>query len=667
MIQRKKKRLIDAPFMQTRNLTELPLRILHLEDSSVDADIVRRQLARAGLNVEILRVEEEPDFLNALQHQSIDLILADRRLATFDGFEALELAVKLAPDIPFIFVSGELGEDLAVSSLQRGATDYLLKDRLSRLGPAVRRALREASERKLRKEAAESLRRSQQELADFFEHAPIGLNWTDASGRILKANQAELHMFGYSNEEYLGHSLAEFHEDEKALESVFAQLAEGKTIHNFEARIRCKDGQIKDVVMQINGLWEDGKFIHARSFTLDVTARLNLEAQLQQSKKMESVGQLASGIAHDFNNLLSVITSHSKLILAKEDLPQNVSEPLREIFAAADRAAELTRQLLAFSRKQVLNFQATDFNQIVRNISGMLQHILGKKTLLKLELSPRLPAVNVDVGAIEKVLVNLAFNSRDAMPDGGEVRLNTSSVTLDESDLQNHPGAVAGQYLCLKFNDNGQGIPPENLGRIFEPFFTTKEPDRGTGLGLATVYGIIKQHRGWIQVESRAGEGTTLLLFLPEWGRLSQSFLPGYEETLEDFPERTGFPRSIGGTETILVVENESPLRHLIRYVLQSRGYKIVEASANNETPANAGKIDLLLIDLKETGSAKFAEKLRMMNPDLKIVQMDEGEISKTSANPNLKISGRIRKPFHARTLAETVYRILKQKSESNP
>jgi PAS domain S-box-containing protein len=653
--------------MQARNLTELPLRILHLEDSSVDAEIVRRQLTRANLHAEILRVEERADFLEVLQQQRIDLILADRRLATFDGFEALELAVKLAPDIPFIFVSGELGEELAVSSLQQGATDYVLKDRLSRLGAAVRRGLREASERRLRKEADERLRRSQQELADFFEHAPMGLNWTDVNGRILKANQAELEMFGYSSEEYLGHSLTEFHEDKKALENVFAQLAEGKTIHNFEARVRCKDGQIKDVVIQKNGLWENGKFIHARSFTLDVTARLNLEAQLQQSKKMESVGQLASGIAHDFNNLLSVITSHSKLILAKENLLQNVSEPVGEIFEAANRAAELTRQLLAFSRKQVLNLQATDFNQIIKNISRMLQHILGKKTLLKLELSPRLPAVNVDAGAIEKVLVNLAFNSRDAMPDGGEVRLNTSSVTFDESDVQNRSGAVAGEYLCLKFSDNGQGISPENLGRIFEPFFTTKEVDRGTGLGLATVYGIIEQHRGWIEVESRAREGTTLSIFLPEWGRVSQSFLPGYDETLDALSEKVGLPQSFGGTETILVVENESPLRHLIRHVLQARGYKIVEASTGKEAleKFSSGKIDLLLIDLsqEETGGARFAKKLHALNPNLKIVQMNEGERAKAESHPDLNINAHLRKPFHARTLAETVYRALNSKN----
>jgi PAS domain S-box-containing protein len=652
--------------MQTSDSINRPLRILHLEDNCSDAELIRYHLQKEKFEPEILRVDAEAEFARALAERSFDLILADRAVFPFDGFKALEMVLKQTPETPFIFVLGTLGEDLAVSGLKSGATDYVLKDRLARLGPAVRRALRESDERQLRKQADENLRQSQQELADFFECAPVGLHWADAEGRILRANQAELDMFGYASEEYLGHLVGEFHEDQTAIQNALARLAEGKIVHNYEARVHCKNGAIKHVLIEANALWENGKFIRTRSFTRDVTERFQLESQLYQSQKMESVGQLASGIAHDFNNLLAVITGHTRLMLAKENLPPNVAEPVRDISEAAQRAAELTRQLLAFSRKQVLNLQATDLNEIVRSIGKMLQHILGDAISLELDLAARLPAVNVDIGAIEKVLVNLAFNSRHAMLDGGTVRINTSAISVDETFAEQNPGASVGKSVCLTFSDSGCGIAPEHLPRIFEPFFTTKSLDRGTGLGLATVYGIIKQHRGWIKVESRVGEGTTMRLFFPEWGIMSQPFLPGCAENPDALA--TSGEQRIGGTETILVAESDTPLRELIRHVLEAHGYKVLEAATGNDAlelaRQHSGKIDALLTDLmlqQNFTGPKLAETLRESKPDLQIIFTTEGEPEKMARDLKLNSGAAIlQKPFHTRKLVETVFRCLK-------
>jgi nitrogen-specific signal transduction histidine kinase/CheY-like chemotaxis protein len=393
------------------------------------------------------------------------------------------------------------------------------------------------------------------------------------------------------------------------------------------------------------------------SLASDVTERLSLEAQLRQSQKMESVGQLAGGIAHDFNNLLTVINGHTGLLLAMENLSPKIAEPLKDISEAAKRAAELTRQLLTFSRKNDLQPQILDLKEVVGNVSKMLRRIVGEDISLEVSLAPNLPAVKADLGMLEQVLLNLAVNSRDAMPRGGRLTINAATVVIDKAHLLKNPEAGTGRFVCLKFADTGCGIPQENLPRIFEPFFTTKELDRGTGLGLATVYGIIKQHQGWIEVSSQVGKGTTFQIFLPASSARS------------DMLARTSAEqRVIGGTETLLVVEDEGPLLKLIHHILGSYGYEVLGCSTGKAAleiwEEHRRKIDLLLTDMilpDGMAGPELAEILKTSKPGLKVVYTSGYNTEKLAREFTLdRTSHFIQKPFHARKLAETVYDCLK-------
>lgn len=260
---------------------------------------------------------------------------------------------------------------------------------------------------------------------------------------------------------------------------------------------------------------EPGEIYRIAGVSRDITREHELEQQIRQMQKLDSIGHLAAGIAHDFNNVLVVVQGHADFLLKTENLSPKVDESIKEIALAGERAARLTRQLMAFSRKQVVQIQTMDLNQVITGFSKMLQSALGKQSVLTCELSPVPASVQSDAGMMEQVLMNLAVNARDAMPQGGELRIKTALVDLDTKFVSHKPGAVKGEYVCLSVTDTGCGIPEDILPCIFDPFFTTKEKDRGTGLGLAVVYGIIKQHGGWIEVDSKPGQGTTFVIYLP--------------------------------------------------------------------------------------------------------------------------------------------------------
>jgi nitrogen-specific signal transduction histidine kinase/CheY-like chemotaxis protein len=389
---------------------------------------------------------------------------------------------------------------------------------------------------------------------------------------------------------------------------------------------------------------------------MDVTERRSLEAQLRQSQKMESIGQLAGGIAHDFNNLLTVINGHASLLGAGEALTARGTDSLKEIAEAARRAGGLTRQLLTFSRKQELHAQAVDLNEVVNHITKMLRRILGEDVALQVEPAPGLSSIKADLGMIEQILVNLAVNSRDAMPRGGQLRITTSDVVIDAATAHENPEAAAGRFVCLTFDDTGCGIAPENLGRIFEPFFTTKELDRGTGLGLATVYGIVKQHQGWIDVQSRLGEGTTFKIFLPASTVRSRArpMTPAEQEV-------------IGGTETLLVVEDEAPLLKLMQHILESHGYKVLGCANGRQALDTWGqhpkKIDLLLTDLilpDGMAGTELARILQRAKPGLKVLYTSGYDAARLAKEfPAGTVVNLVQKPFHARRLAEMVFETL--------
>ena len=349
----------------------------------------------------------------------------------------------------------------------------------------------------------------------------------------------------------------------------------------------------------------------------DITEHLSLEAQLRHSQKMESVGQLAAGVAHDFNNMLTVIQGHSGLLLAKHDIPPPLLESAQAIYFAAERAASLTRQLLMFSRRNVMQPKMLDLGEVVSNLSKMLERLLGETISLQVDSPAEVPVIQGDDGMVEQVIMNLAVNARDAMPKGGMLLIQTDAVHLDEDYAQAHAEARPGKFVCLRVTDTGYGMDSLTLARIFEPFFTTKEVGKGTGLGLATVYGIVKQHEGWIEVASTLGSGTTFTIFFPCCDDTHFSKSTAIEPPTE----------LRGGSETILMVEDEPVLRELARVILEDCGYKILEAASGREAievwDRHAAPIDLLLTDMvmpEGVSGMDLAHKLHATNPGLKIV-----------------------------------------------
>ncbi|HZM03419.1 MAG TPA: response regulator [Candidatus Saccharimonadales bacterium] len=474
---------------------------------------------------------------------------------------------------------------------------------------------------------------------------------------FLAVNDAAVAHYGYSKEEFLKMTLRDIAlpEEIPAFVERLSKLVPGAG-NSGVWRHRTKSGKLTEMEITSHTLRAQKVWL---SMAMDVTERLNLEAQLRQSQKMESVGQLAGGIAHDFNNLLTVINGHVGLILACEKLTAKGAESLKEIAEAGKRANALTRQLMTFSRKQEFRPQVVDLNEVVNNFNKMLRRILGEDVALQVDFAPDVPSIKADLGMIEQVLLNLAVNSRDAMPRGGQLRINTTGVTIDEVQAQQNPESAAGNFARLTFSDNGCGIPPEIVGRIFEPFFTTKELDRGTGLGLATVYGIVKQHLGWIEVNSRVGEGTAFHIFFPACADKRGAL------------QMTSTEQQImGGTETILVVEDEMPLLKLMHHILESFGYKVLESSNGREAlevwEQQKAKIDLLLTDLilpDGMAGPELAKILQAAKPSLKVLYTSGYNFERLAKEfPAGEKINFVQKPFHVRKLAESVFACLNEK-----
>lgn len=393
-----------------------------------------------------------------------------------------------------------------------------------------------------------------------------------------------------------------------------------------------------------------GNVVHC--YGADVTEIVNLEAQFRHAQKLESIGQLAAGVAHDFNNILTVIQGYSDRLLVQCKKDATVTHQVSQILDAAKRAANLTRQLLAFSRKQVIQLKVLDLNSAVKNLSSMLSRLLGDDIQLATQLTPELPAIEADAGMIEQIIMNLAVNARDAMPGGGRLTIHSEAVEVGETHAQNHANAHAGSFIRLQVDDTGCGMDEQTLGKIFEPFFSTKEVGKGTGLGLATVYGIVKQHNGWIEVSSEVGVGTSFRIYFPA---VEQCFESGHETTL--------ITREIqGGGETILLVEDEPDLREMVREILSSYDYRLVEAGTGIDAlkawDEADGKIDLLLTDMvmpDGMNGRELAVLLRKRKPELKVIY-SSGYSAALLAGESDKLDGLfLPKPYRPQELAALV------------
>jgi PAS domain S-box-containing protein len=503
------------------------------------------------------------------------------------------------------------------------------------------------------------IRASENQYRLLFDSNPTPIfTFDDTTLAFISVNEAAIRHYGYSKEEFLKLSLRDLAppQDLPVFLDKLSQPTPGAGNSGIW-RHRTKSGKFSEMEITSHHILPQKIYL---SLAMDVTQRLSLEAQLRQSQKMDSIGQLAGGIAHDFNNLLTVINGHAGLLLAGEKLTTRGADSLKEIVEAGKRAGALTRQLMTFSRKQESHPQVVDLNEVVNHITKMLRRILGEDVALQVEFSPGLPSIKADLGMIEQILLNLAVNSRDAMPRGGQLHITTSVVAIDAATARQNPEAAPGDFVCLTFSDTGCGIAPENLGRIFEPFFTTKELDRGTGLGLATVYGIVKQHQGWITVQSRLEEGTTFQIFLPSCA--------GRSGALQMTPTEQ---KVIGGTETLLVVEDEAPLLKLMQHILESHGYKVLGCANGRQALATWGehpkRIDLLLTDLilpDGMAGTELARILHLAKPALKVLYTSGYNAERLAKEfpPGTHVN-LVQKPFHARRLAEMVFETLNSPS----
>jgi PAS domain S-box-containing protein len=522
--------------------------------------------------------------------------------------------------------------------------------------PALLLHVRDVTERQA---AAAALQSSETLFRSVWENSVDGMRLTDENGLIVAVNDAYCKMVGMEAQSLEGKPItavyAASHDGEAMLKRLREHFVTRAGERKKQAQYTLHDGRVLTLEMSDSFIEVRGRPLLMLSLIRDITTQKRLEEQLRQSQKMEAIGQLAGGVAHDFNNILTVIHGHASL-LGMSNLDETAARSAQQITQAAERAAGLTRQLLTFSRRQLIQPKRLDMNKIVGNMTDMLGRILGEDVTLQLNYSGSPATVEADAGMMEQVLLNLSVNARDAMPRGGQLSVRISVVEVNEGHVQRHPEARTGRFVCVSKSDTGSGIPPENLSRIFEPFFTTKEIGKGTGLGLATVYGIVKQHQGWVEVESTVGKGTTFRIYIP---------YVGAEQTRTEKPSTQIIVR--GGSETILLVEDERPVRELVARVLEKNGYKVLQAGSGTEAVevwrAHKDEVHLLLTDLIMPGNMngrELAEALWAERSELKVIFTSGysadivGKDFKLESDTNF-----LQKPYHPQALALSVRRCL--------
>jgi len=473
-----------------------------------------------------------------------------------------------------------------------------------------------------RRRTEEALRRAEAKYRSIFENATEGIYQTTPDGSYLSANPALAHIDGFDSAEQL---LAEITNIGPQLyvdprrRSEFVHLLETQgSVRDFEAQIRRRDGRVIWVSENARAVRDAaGKLLYFEGTVRDITERKHLEDQLRQAQKMEALGRLAGGVAHDFNNLLTGIIGYADLLMSGRGADEPMYEDLAQIKRAGERAAALTSQLLAFSRRQILDPRVLDLNTVVADMEKMLRRLLGEDVELITRLAPNLDRVRADPGQIEQVILNLAVNARDAMPQGGRLTLSTATAVPDEALLRAHPEMHRGPHVLLTVSDTGCGMDEPTRMRLFEPFFTTKEIGKGTGLGLATIYGIVKQSEGQITVESMPGHGTTFRIYLPR-----------HEEAPRKARRTSPSFQLPSGSETILLVEDEELVRNLAQMVLQHQGYRVLVAGLGPEAARmgtqHAGAIDLLVADVVMPGMSgrQLAQELLRSRPNMKVLYL---------------------------------------------
>ncbi len=667
------------------------MKVLIVDDN--DQNLYMLEALLRGNGHHVVSAHDGDEALAGLKAEGADVIISDILMPVMDGFQLCR-AVRsddALKDIPFVFYTATYTEAKDVKfGLSLGADRYLIKPQPDALlqavtdliaertaGAAVRQPLgkemeffrqhNEALFRKLEKKISDlelanrTLRESEEKYRSLFEESKDVVFISTPEGRFIDINQAGVELFGYSSKEELLEVDIErdlyVHLDYR--KELLKMLDDQGYVKDYELLMKNKNGDILIVLETATAFRDKMGFVASyRGMLRDITHQRKLEQQLMQAQKMEAVGQLAGGIAHDFNNFLTAIMGYGSILQMGMEEDNALRTHVRQILSSAERAANLTKQLLIFSRKQVMDPRPVKINQIIFAIEKLISRLIGEDIDMKLTLSPEDLTIRADICQIEQVLMNLATNARDAMPNGGMLTIKTESVVMDDEFMRTHGYDKEGTYVVLTVSDTGEGMDEKTREKIFEPFFTTKEAGKGTGLGLAMVYGIVKQHNGYINVYSEHGEGTSFRIYLPS-----------IEDTVEE-KMTPGQPDAIGGNETVLLTEDDSEVRKMVSGLLTDFGYTVIEAKDGEDAVErfreHRDDIQLVILDVimpKKNGKEVYSEVVQM-KPEIKVIFASGYPVDVIRRKGIIEEGMEfISKPFAPSEFLKTIRKVLQQKA----
>ncbi len=628
------------------------IRVLHLEDTEADHELVREMLAAEGLQCDFQLARNRQEFERAVQTHQFDLIISDFSLPSYDGTRALALAETWQKHVPFIFFSGTIGEDTAVESLKTGATDYVVKQRPRRLVAAVRRALHDAQER-FRRLAAEQKIREQAALLDKAQDAIIVCDLED---RVTYWNRSATRIYGWSLNEALGRRIGELLSEQLSLtfeEARQALSANGEW--SGELQEQTKERRLIVVRSRWTLVRDDaGQPISKLIINTDITEQKSLEEQFLRAQRLESLGVLVGGIAHDLNNALAPVLMGAGL-LESVRLPENLNGVVETMKASAMRGSEMVQQILTFARGSGNQKVIIQVHQLVREMGKIMADTFPKSIVCRVQAEADSWPVSGMAIQLHQVIMNLCINARDAMPKGGTLILATKNVTLDPIQAARHENVSPGPYVCLSVRDTGVGIPEPQLAQIFQPFFTTKAPGLGTGLGLSTSQTIVRNHGGFMAVESIVGRGSEFKVFLPavEGGA-----------TASASPQAAPWPTGHG--ELILVVDDETAILALAQSTLEAYGYKVLTAASGPSAILTFSReheqVRLVIMDksMPFMDGAATINALRKIRPDVKVITTSGHDLHRrTDTDIQLRVADVLEKPFTVEKLLTTIHAVL--------